>query len=66
MSSSRNRDGSGKPTDNRKRRFLRPAKKAPVKPARRPQPGEADPDAELYEQGDIATPKRDPPYEDGF
>jgi hypothetical protein len=31
-----------------------------------PVPPDPDPDAELYEQGDIATPRRDPPYEDGL
>lgn len=66
MSSSRNKDRSGKPARNDKCRLLRPPKKAPAKRARRRPPGEADPDAELYEQGDIVAPRRDPPYEDGI
>lgn len=35
----------------------------PKSPAEKPAPRDDD---ELYEQGDIATPKRDLPYEDGL
>lgn len=37
----------------------KPAKVRPKKPA-------PNNDDDLYDQGDIATPRRDPPYEDGI
>lgn len=46
------KDGPGKST-------AKPAKVGKKKP---PQNNDDD----LYDQGDIATPRRDPPYEDGI
>ena len=34
------------------------------KPA--PKPASQNSDDDLYDQGDMATPRRDPPYEDGL
>jgi hypothetical protein len=55
--------GAARPPIQRPAKPRRPpgAKRMPV-----PVPPDPDPDAELYEQGDIATPRRDPPYEDGL
>lgn len=42
--------------------------KAKTKPAKKaaPRSPQATTDDDLYDQGDIATPRRDPPYEDGL
>ncbi|HBB54945.1 MAG TPA: hypothetical protein DCZ49_02020 [Hyphomonadaceae bacterium] len=56
------------------------AKTKPPKPAKKPsqtgvkarvkkpvsKPASQANDDDLYDQGDIATPRRDPPYEDGL
>ena len=46
----------------------KPAKLAVKVRVKKPvlKPASQDGDDELYDQGDIATPRRDPPYEDGL
>lgn len=46
-----------------------PRKDEPAKPADKPAKTDRKKpqnDDDLYDQGDIATPRRDPPYEDGI
>lgn len=52
-----NKDTSGKDSPKKNDQ-----KKPDDKSKKKPQANEDD----LYDQGDIATPRRDPPYEDGI
>lgn len=44
----------------------KPAKDPSAKPEQSDTPRKKRDDDDPYDQGDIATPRRDPPYEDGI